>query len=319
MSTPITTLALDITLPRDGDEEVEARVPPGASGAGDVRTRGRAVKNGWTASLVKVVVRPGILDKIPPKDVIENGDQVFPVLSDPTNQVFTWEYDFETVRCYEDECRLGGDNTLGAVVHWERFQDPTDPTSYEEIWEPLITQDSAQISRFKAKCVQDNLEPSPKPATPPRRIWRGGWTYYSMNFNHGEVIMDESLRFPLRAKRIACYVREVEWQINGSRFATIRSALGTLKMPSQLPNVDRPRHSDMFVGAVFVHQRERLVATPATPRHPTLLSVIASERRTDPTIVELDPEDDATIFVNVLPSVLLPHKGTVVVGVKVLE
>ncbi|HND51028.1 MAG TPA: hypothetical protein PLV92_01475, partial [Pirellulaceae bacterium] len=251
---------------------------------------------------------------------IENGVDVFPVLSDPENQVFTWEYAFETVRCYEDECRLGGDNTLGAVVQWERFKDPTDPTSYEVIWEPAVTQDSAQTSRFKAKCVPDNLGPSPRSATPPRRIWRvGDWTYYLMNLNQGEVVMDESLEFPLRAKRIACYVRDVEWEINGSRFATIRSALGTLKMPSQLPNVDRPRHSNMFVGAVFVHQRERLVATSSTPRHPTLLSVIASERRNTPTIVELDPEDDATIFVNVQPSVLLPHQGTVVVAVKVLD
>ena len=312
--------SLEIVEPTNGGT-ADANVPFGNGICeGDVKAHGFAIKRDWRIATFKVLVRPyrpSAPLTLPWTAVTTDGEDVSygPVAGE--NGKYKWEKVCETTPCTGGNCENSGENLIAIAVEWEQI-DETGKTIWK--WEPAEADGDIVANKFTANCVFPIGRTSPKRTaffdsnTVAKRI--GDWTNYAIDVNNGSVLTDAVSHSPLRAKKIACYVREVDWLIESNPWRPVRSPLGTLKTPG---TDDRPRFSNLFLGAACVVQRERITPSPSPEAHPTLVTVIDSERRKRPTIVTLDDRLDAKIVVNARPSSVLPNIGKLVICVKVLE
>ena len=173
--------------------------------AGDGEIFGKATKAGFTMAAVKVLVRPGTLASIPPNDVVQYGlDAAWDFVSDPMNPHWKWSIMYPTMPCKGGECDNGA-NTIGVEMQWERFADPADPTTYEAVWEPLLTAGSAETVRFTADC-RFTIKKGGKYGTA-KRVGLG-WQFLNVDLNHGSLIGNLAGSSGLRSShRLLCASR----------------------------------------------------------------------------------------------------------------
>lgn len=323
-STELESKAVDITFPNQN--EVEVIVPGPDVCAGQLEASGVMIKEGYSPSEVRVLLLAGHVEKVKAVDVFRDGDSAIVEFEAPPSNASDpappsppsptkWRYNIMT-NCESSTCQTDGRYTIAVIVKWQK----NDFTNPGVVWEPnwvAEEDDYAASRRFTVKCKVGNLGKL-KHDSPASDAWRvGDWTHYLVDLKAGNTLLGSDLQTPLRARKIACFVRDVEWQIHGLPWLTVRSPLGLLSINDDPGAIIAPLEPRSFIGAVLVQQNRRIVPHPDFPVHPKLFSVVASQSQAEPTVVDLDPRMDAVIRPNVIPGIT-PHKGAIVVAVKVL-